>query len=71
MGHFKESYRPHRRGFTLSTGMLSGASDHYTHMIEEGYDWHLLQHADGSGGGPNFAAKGRESRWAHSSAGKT
>ena len=58
MGLFKDEYLPHRRGFNLSTGMLSGASDHYTHQVEGAYDWHALT-ANGVEMLPNFAADGR------------
>eukprot|EP01051_Picozoa_sp_SAG22_P006027 SAG22_NODE_380_length_11402_cov_8.514154_4_plen_165_part_00 len=40
MGLFKEAYLPYSRGFQHSAGMLSGASDHYTHQVEGAYDWH-------------------------------
>ena len=52
MGMFKEGYLPQRRGFNFSTGMLSGASDHYTHMVDGAYDWHKMEQ-------PNFGADGR------------
>lgn len=49
---FKEGYLPTSRGFNFSTGMLSGASDHYTHVVEGAYDWHAMEQ-------PNFEAAGR------------
>lgn len=52
MGMFKEDYLPTSRGFNFSTGMLSGASDHYTHVVEGAYDWHAMEQ-------PNFEAAGR------------
>ena len=52
MGMFKEDYLPTSRGFNYSTGMLSGASDHYTHVVEGAYDWHAMEQ-------PNFEAAGR------------
>ena len=51
-GMFKPQYLPQHRGFNFSTGMLSGASDHYTHMVAGAYDWHAME-------SPNFAVDGR------------
>ena len=52
MGMFKKEYLPTSRGFNFSTGMLSGASDHYSHVVEGAYDWHAMDQ-------PNFGAAGR------------
>ena len=52
MGMFKEQYLPQNRGFNFSTGMLSGKSDHYTHVADGAYDWHSMA-------SPNFAVAGR------------
>lgn len=52
MGMFKKEYLPTSRGFNYSSGMLSGASDHYTHMVDGAYDWHRMEQ-------PNFEADGR------------
>eukprot|EP01052_Picozoa_sp_SAG31_P025231 SAG31_NODE_2200_length_6208_cov_2.781306_3_plen_534_part_00 len=52
MGLFKPEYLPTARGFNFSTGMLSGASDHYSHMVDGAYDWHHMTE-------PNFDADGR------------
>ena len=52
MGMFKKEYLPTSRGFNYSTGMLSGASDHYSHITDGAYDWHHMET-------PNFDVDGR------------
>jgi arylsulfatase B/arylsulfatase I/J len=51
-GMFKPQYLPQHRGFNFSTGMLSGASDHYTHVVDGAYDWHAMDQ-------PDYEADGR------------
>lgn len=40
LGHFDPAYLPTRRGFDHQYGHYNGAIDYFTHMRDEGYDWH-------------------------------
>eukprot|EP00040_Diaphanoeca_grandis_P026898 m.151738 g.151738 ORF g.151738 m.151738 type:complete len:246 (-) comp30776_c0_seq4:167-904(-) len=41
LGFFKEMYCPWKRGFDVTSGILNAQADHYTHIIDGGYDWHV------------------------------
>lgn len=40
LGHFKPEYLPTRRGFDHQYGHYNGALDYFTHIRDEGFDWH-------------------------------
>jgi arylsulfatase A-like enzyme len=40
LGHFKPEYLPTRRGFDHQYGHYNGAIDYYTHIRDDGFDWH-------------------------------
>jgi arylsulfatase A-like enzyme len=40
LGHFKSDYLPTRRGFDHQYGHYNGALDYFTHLRDEGFDWH-------------------------------
>jgi len=40
LGHFDSSYVPTRRGFDRQYGHYNGAIDYFTHLRDEGLDWH-------------------------------
>jgi arylsulfatase A-like enzyme len=40
LGHFKPDYLPTRRGFDHQYGHYNGALDYFTHIRDEGFDWH-------------------------------
>jgi arylsulfatase A-like enzyme len=40
LGHFQPEYLPTRRGFDHQYGHYNGALDYFTHVRDEGFDWH-------------------------------
>lgn len=40
LGHFQPSYLPTRRGFDHQYGHYNGALDYFTHIRDDGFDWH-------------------------------
>jgi arylsulfatase A-like enzyme len=40
LGHFRQAYLPTRRGFDHQYGHYNGAIDYFTHIRDEGLDWH-------------------------------
>lgn len=40
LGHFSPEYLPTRRGFDRQYGLYNGAIDYFTHIRDEGHDWH-------------------------------
>jgi arylsulfatase A-like enzyme len=40
LGHFEPAYLPTRRGFDHQYGHYNGALDYFTHVRDEGFDWH-------------------------------
>jgi len=40
LGHFQPAYLPMSRGFDHQYGHYNGAIDYFTHMRDEGFDWH-------------------------------
>ena len=40
LGHFQPEYLPTRRGFDHQYGHYNGALDYYTHIRDDGFDWH-------------------------------
>jgi arylsulfatase A-like enzyme len=40
LGHFQPEYLPTRRGFQHQYGHYNGALDYFTHIRDEGFDWH-------------------------------
>ena len=40
LGHFQPEYLPTRRGFDHQYGHYNGALDYFTHIRDEGFDWH-------------------------------
>ena len=40
LGHFQPDYLPTRRGFDHQYGHYNGALDYFTHIRDEGFDWH-------------------------------
>jgi arylsulfatase A-like enzyme len=40
LGHFRPEYLPTRRGFAHQYGHYNGALDYFTHIRDEGFDWH-------------------------------
>jgi arylsulfatase A-like enzyme len=40
LGHFQPEYLPTRRGFDRQYGHYNGALDYFTHIRDEGFDWH-------------------------------
>jgi arylsulfatase A-like enzyme len=40
LGHFQRDYLPTRRGFVHQYGHYNGALDYFTHLRDEGFDWH-------------------------------
>ncbi len=40
LGHFRPEYLPTRRGFDRQYGHYNGALDYFTHIRDEGLDWH-------------------------------
>jgi arylsulfatase A-like enzyme len=40
LGHFQRDYLPTRRGFDHQYGHYNGALDYFTHIRDEGLDWH-------------------------------
>ncbi len=40
LGHFQPDYLPTRRGFDHQYGHYNGAIDYFTHIRDEGFDWH-------------------------------
>lgn len=40
LGHFEPAYLPTRRGFEHQYGHYNGALDYFTHIRDNGYDWH-------------------------------
>src|SRR5437660_200609 len=40
LGHFRPEYLPTRRGFDHQYGHYNGALDYFTHMRDNGFDWH-------------------------------
>ena len=45
LGHFDPAYLPTRRGFDFQYGHYNGAIDYYTHVRENGHDWHRQDRA--------------------------
>jgi hypothetical protein len=41
LGFFKAEYTPWKRGFGSTAGIINAEADHYTHLIGDGYDWHV------------------------------
>ncbi|HEY4313833.1 MAG TPA: arylsulfatase [Pirellulales bacterium] len=44
LGHFQPEYLPTRRGFDHQYGHYNGALDYFTHIRDEGFDWHRDDH---------------------------
>jgi arylsulfatase A-like enzyme len=40
LGHFERAYLPTRRGFDHQYGHYNGALDYFTHIRDDGFDWH-------------------------------
>ncbi|GAA5129481.1 arylsulfatase [Luteolibacter yonseiensis] len=40
LGHFKPPYLPTNRGFDHQYGHYNGALDYFTHVRDDGFDWH-------------------------------
>lgn len=40
LGHFQRDYLPTKRGFTHQYGHYNGALDYFTHVRDDGFDWH-------------------------------
>src|SRR5437762_791647 len=40
LGHFRPEYLPTHRGFDHQYGHYNGAIDYFTHMRDNGFDWH-------------------------------
>jgi arylsulfatase A-like enzyme len=40
LGHFRRDYLPTRRGFDHQYGHYNGALDYFTHIRDDGLDWH-------------------------------
>jgi arylsulfatase A-like enzyme len=40
LGHYQREYLPTRRGFDHQYGHYNGALDYFTHVRDEGFDWH-------------------------------
>jgi len=40
LGHFRPDYLPTRRGFGHQYGHYNGALDYFTHIRDDGFDWH-------------------------------
>jgi arylsulfatase A-like enzyme len=40
LGHFQRAYLPTSRGFTHQYGHYNGALDYFTHIRDDGFDWH-------------------------------
>ena len=40
LGHFQPDYLPTRRGFEHQYGHYNGALDYFTHIRDDGFDWH-------------------------------
>lgn len=40
LGHFRPEYLPTRRGFAHQYGHYNGALDYFTHVRDNGFDWH-------------------------------
>lgn len=40
LGHFQPEYLPTQRGFQHQYGHYNGALDYFTHIRDEGFDWH-------------------------------
>ncbi len=40
LGHFQKAYLPTQRGFDFQYGHYNGALDYFTHIRDEGFDWH-------------------------------
>jgi len=40
LGHFRPDYLPTRRGFDHQYGHYNGALDYFTHVRDDGFDWH-------------------------------
>jgi arylsulfatase A-like enzyme len=40
LGHFEPEYLPTRRGFDHQYGHYNGAIDYFTHIRDDGFDWH-------------------------------
>ena len=40
LGHFQPDYLPTRRGFDNQYGHYNGAIDYFTHIRDDGFDWH-------------------------------
>ncbi len=40
LGHFQPAYLPTHRGFDHQYGHYNGAFDYFTHIRDEGFDWH-------------------------------
>lgn len=40
LGHFQPEYLPTRRGFQHQYGHYNGALDYFTHIRDDGFDWH-------------------------------
>lgn len=40
LGHFQRDYLPTMRGFHHQYGHYNGALDYFTHMRDDGFDWH-------------------------------
>lgn len=40
LGHFSPEYLPTRRGFDSQYGHYNGALDYFTHIRDNGFDWH-------------------------------
>src|ERR1700733_5552742 len=40
LGHFQRAYLPTQRGFDHQYGHYNGALDYFTHIRDDGFDWH-------------------------------
>ena len=40
LGHYRPEYLPTRRGFAHQYGHYNGALDYFTHIRDDGFDWH-------------------------------
>ena len=41
LGFFAPEYLPAARGFDESSGIYNAKADHYSHVIDDAYDWHV------------------------------
>lgn len=46
LGHVRRDFLPTRRGFDRQYGHYNGALDYFTHIRDEGFDWHRDDHVN-------------------------